>query len=303
MVKRLFPMTLALMAALCITACFGGNGSGLAEAAAPTPTPTAVLGGASLDENGEGESPLPTPTVPPIPPDSIWTLKGEWKHRQVLAEGYYVDYTVELDFVKLEGAYPSGQYIGDIYISLKLDADDYIKDMLKNLQGMASINLDAEGYGLRNAVPIHVFSLTEFQKDGTPWPSTHTKDAQGEQVSPDAEEYVADTSFAISFQALLTAGAKGSTGGGSFKLGDYGFSESGEEDVTLRLIVEPDSVWGNDFYAGTGGTRKARVFVEMQGVGLYGEGTLERLPQSEENQRQQMNRERLGEKHGVEETP
>lgn len=302
--KRLLAITLALAVALSAAAC-GGNTTGNAAGgvAPPTSTPTPVLGDASADKSGgESEEPAPTPTVPPIPPDSIWTLKGEFEHRQVLEEGYYADYTVELDFVKLDGAYPSGQYTGDIYMSLKLDAEDYIKDMLKNLpKGMASINFDAEGYGLRNAIPIHVFSATEFQKEGTPWPST--KDADGEQVSPGAEEYLADTSFNMGFQALLTAGAEGNTGGGSFKLGDFGFSESSDEDVNIRLIIEPDAVWGNDFYTGTGGTRKVRIFIDMHGVGFYGEGTLERLPRGEENQREQINRERLGEKRGVEETP
>lgn len=129
MVKRLLAMALALMAALSIAAC-GGNGAG--GTTAPTSTSSAAPGGADLGRGDESESP-PTPTVPPIPPDSIWTFKGELAHRQVLEEGYYVDYTAELDFVKLDGAYPSGQYIGDVYISLKLNAEDYIKDMLKNL--------------------------------------------------------------------------------------------------------------------------------------------------------------------------
>lgn len=301
--KRLLAITLALMSALFIAAC-GGNGAGGMMGGAATPTPTAVLGGANTDNGDKGEAPVPTPTVPPIPPDSIWTLKGEFEYRQVLEEGYYADYTVELDFVKLDGAYPSGQYTGDIYMSLKLDADDYIKDMLKNLpEGMASINFDAEGYGLRNAIPINVFGFTEFQKEGTPWPSTHTKNADGEQISPGAEEYLADTSFAMGFQALITAGAQGNTGGGEFKLGDFSFSGNNDEDVKLSIIIEPDAVWGNDFYAGTGGTRKVRIFIGIRGAGLYGEGTLERLLRGEENQRTQINRERLGEKHGVGETP
>ncbi len=302
--KKLLVLTLVLTTALCVAAC-GGNGGG--AVALPTPTPTAVLdpGGANMDTGGDaGETTAPTPTVPPIPPDSIWTLKGEIEHRQVLAEGYYADYTVELDFVKLDGAYPSGQYIGDVYMSLKLDADEYIKDMLKNLpEGMASINFDAEGYGLRNAIPINLFGFTEFQKGGTSWPSMQTKNADGEQISPGAEEYVADTTFDMSFQVLLTAGGEGSTGGGTFKLGDFGFDETSDDYVSIRLIIEPDAVWGNDFYAGTGGARKVRIFIEMHGIGFYGEGTLERLPRGEENQREQLNRERLGEKHGVDETP
>ncbi|HOR13216.1 MAG TPA: hypothetical protein PKX46_04765 [Clostridia bacterium] len=289
------------IAVFLFSALVGCGGQSIAQHA-PTPTPTSVLGGANAGKNG-GESTPPVPTVPPIPPDSIWTLKADINHRQVLEEGYFADYTVELDFIKLDGAYPSGQYIGDIYISLKLDAEDFIKDMLKNLPvGAVNINFDAQGYGLRNSIPVHVFGFTEFQKEGTPWPSAHTKNKDGEQISPGAEEYLADTAFAMGFESLLTAGAEGSTGGGSFKLGDFSFNESGDEDIKLRLIIEPDAVWGNDFYTGTGGTRNVRVFIEVQGVGIYGEGTLERLPRGEENQSKQLNRERLGEKHGVEET-
>ncbi len=295
--KRSFAFTLALFAALLLFSACAVTGE-----TAATPTPGLLPGGASGNASGEGTA--PTPTVAPIPPDSIWTLQAKIDYRQVLEEGYYADYTIELDFVKLGGAYPSGQYTGDAYMSLQLDADDYIKDMLKALPaGMASINFDAQSHGLRNAIPINVLGFTEFQKEGTPWASEHTKNAGGEQVSPGAEEYVADTSFSMSFQTVLVAGGQGSTGAGSFKVGDFNFSESGDETVRIRVIIEPDSVWGNDFYAGTGGTRKVQIFFDTNGTEFSGEGTLTRQPNGEANQQAQINRERLGEKHNVEENP
>lgn len=299
MKKILSAALLLLTVLLVLTACASGG------IAAPTASPTPTPGDFSPGAPTATDAPKVTPTVPPIPPDSIWTLTGTVDYRQTLEEGYYADYTVELDFYKLDGAYPSGQYTGDVYMTVKLDAEDFIKDMIKALpEGALNINFDVSGYGLRNALTLNMFGFTEFQKDGTPWPSAHTKNADGEEVSPLAEEYVADTSFMMGVQAVGSAGATGTSGGGSwFKLGDFDLSASGDQDVRLRVIVEPDSVWGNDFYAGTGGTRNVKLFIDMHGVEFSGEGTLTRMPNSESNQQNQINRERLGEKHGVDETP
>lgn len=302
--KKTVSLTILILAALlAFSACTGGGSMAPKASPATTPTPTPI--GISSGEPQGSDAPAATPTVPPIPPDSIWTLTGTVNYRQTLEEGYYADYTVELDFYKLDGAYPSGQYTGDVYVTVKLDAEDYIKEMIKALpEGVLNINFDVSGYGLRNALSLNMLGFTEFQKEGTPWPSDHTKNTSGEEVSPIAEAYVADTSFIMGVQAVGTAGATGSSGAGSwFKVGDFDFSGSGDEDVRLRVIVEPDSVWGNDFYAGTGGTRNVQLFFDLHGVEFSGEGTLERLPNSESNQQNQINRERLGEKHGVEETP
>jgi hypothetical protein len=297
--KRFVTLALLLLAAtLAFSACTGGGS--MAPKVSPTPTSDVFPAGAPQGT----DAPAPTPTVPPIPPDSIWTLTGTVTNRQTLEEGYYADYTVELDFYKLDGAYPSGNYTGDIYVTVKVDADDYIKEILSALpEGMASVNFDLSGYGLRNAISLNVLGFTEFQKEGTPWQSDHTKNAAGEGVSPVAESYVADTSFMMSFQAAGTAGGSGTTGAADFKIGDFDFSGNSEEDVRLRVIVEPDSVWGNDFYAGTGGSRKVQLFFDVNGKEFSGEGTLERQPNSESNRQSQLNRERLGEKYNVEETP
>lgn len=294
--KKLLIFALALIMVMSFAAC-NDNGVGPASSSSPG---SGVGGGNGSDEDNP---PVPTPTEAPIPPDSIWTLKGEVSFRQVVEEGYYADYTVELDFVKLQGAYPSGQYTGDVYMKLKLDTADFIKEMLKNVpKGIVDINFDLEGYGLRNAIPINVFTLTEFRKEGTSWPSMHTKNANGEQVSPGEEEYVADTSFLMAFATTGSAGGKGNTGGGSFKLGDFDLSGESDGSFKIRVIIEPDSVWGNDFYAGTGGTRKVQIFIDAGGVEFSGTGTLERQPNGETNQQKQINRTRLGEKHNVDET-
>ncbi|HWS29604.1 MAG TPA: hypothetical protein VN512_05745 [Clostridia bacterium] len=298
MKKTVSLVLLFLAVSLAFSAC------SVEDSAVPKASPTPTPGGISVDTPQDEDAPVPTPTVNPIPPDSIWTLTGTVNYRQTLEEGYYADYSVELDFVKLDGAYPSGQYTGDVYVSLKLDAADYIKEILSALpEGMANINFDVEGYGLRNALSLNVLGFTEFQKEGTPWPSSHTKNAGGAEVAPAAEEYVANTAFLMGVQAKGTAGASGSSGAGTFKIGDYDFSGSGDEDVKMRVIIEPDSVWGNDFYAGTSGTRKVQLFLDIHGVEFSGEGTLERQPNSDSNQQNRLNRERLGEKHGVDETP
>lgn len=297
--KRFVMIALLLFAAIfAFSSCTGGVST--APKVSPTPTSDILQAG----EPQGSDAPAPTPTVPPIPPDSIWTLKGMVDHRHVIQEGYYMDYTVELDFYKLDGAYPSGNYTGDVYFTVKADADDAIKQALSALpEGMASVNFDMSGYGLRNAISLNVLGFTDFQKEGTTWESDHTKNTDGEQVSPMAESYVADTSFMMSVQATGIAGGSGSTGAAEFKIGDFVFSGSDDANIRLRIIVEPDSVWGNDFYAGTGGSRNVQLFFDVNGIEFSGEGTLERQPNSESNRQNQINRERLGEKYNVEEMP
>ena len=298
--KKPFVLVIMLLFVLSSTAC--NLGDVLKTDATPTPSETPVSFGGN-DGNDEEEIPPTVTPTPRIPPNGIWTFTGEISRRLVLEEGYYADYAIELDFVKLEGNYPSGRYVGDVYFTFKVDAEDYIKEALKNVPaGIAGINFDVVGYGLRNDVPITVQNLPEFQKEGYIWRSFESKNADGEEVTPGNGEYVAESSLTMPYKFEGAAGGWGDTGGGSFKLGDFDMSGEGDSGFWIRLIIEPDSVWGEGFYTEAPMSRKVQVFINANGVTLSGEGVLERIPYGAVNIQNKVLRERLGEKYGVDET-
>jgi len=299
--KKLIALTLALIVALSLAAC---GGSALKdneddEDSAPAP----VLGGQGAATGGVEEEPPEPPPETRIPPNAIYKLTGEVKHRLVLEEGYFADFTFEIDFVKYEGAYPSGQYSGDVYMTVKVDAEDFIKDMLKGLPaGVASVNFDVEGYGLRNDARIDIVGIQDFEMQGGKWKSSETKDADGTEVTPVIDSYVAETTLTIPYQTKGAAGGQGSTGGGSFQLGDFNLGGSGDGSCWIRLIIEPDAAQGDAFYGEATGSRKVQIFIDSDGVQYSGEGALERTPHTESNEWEQRNRERMGERYGVDET-
>ena len=295
---KVFAIALVLMLILSLAACkandkeeeednivLGTGGGGT----------TGGTTGEPEEETGETES--------RIPPNAIYTITGEIKHRDVLEEGYYADYTVEIDFVKMEGNYPSGRYSGDVYIHLNVDAEDYIKDMLKNVPaGMAGVNFDLEAYGLRNDVAVHVQGLQDFEMEGGKWKSSYTKTEEGNEVIPAEGNYVSETSTGIPYKTRGEVGGWVDSGGGRAQVGDFNLGSSGDGSCWIRLIIEPDSVWGDSFYTEPSGTRKVQIFVNADGVEISGEGTLTRKANGESERQKEINRQRLGEKHDVDET-
>lgn len=252
-------------------------------------------GGAGQSETEEREGDPETR----IPPPGIWHLTGEVEYRHVLEDGYYEDLLVEIDFGMTEGSYPKGKYTGDVYIEAKIDAEDYIKEMMKGLEGIAGINFDLEGYAYRTLLPLHVIGIQEYNMEGPKFPTITNQD--GEQISAAEEEYVGATTFMMAFKVDGEAGGWGDTGGGAFSM-NHDMKSDEDGNVTLRVIIEPDSVWGNSFYESNTGTRKVLIEIDLDGTVFTGEGKLERSAFSSANQNLFLNRESIGERRGVEPT-
>jgi len=295
--KKIFAVALVLILVLSLAACSDKEKE--EEEDGVTLIGTSGGGSSSTETESEDEDKPESR----IPPSAIYTITGEIKHRDVLEEGYYADYTIEIDFVKLEGNYPSGRYTGDVYIKLKVDAEDYIKNMLKDVPaGMAGVNFDLDAYGLRNDIAVHVQGLQEFEMEGGKWKSSYTKDDDGNEVVPGEGDYVSETSTSIPYKTSGTAGGWADSGGGKAQVGDFDLGSSGDGSCWIRLVIEPDSVWGDSFYTAPSGTRKVQIFINADGVEISGEGTLTRKANGESERQKEINRERLGEKHNVDET-
>jgi len=271
----------------------GGSGAG-------SGTGSNTRGGGS---GGSGSQTKQDKAQDHIPPNAIWALNGTVKYKADLGNSIYDNITLDLDFSKLEGNYPSGKYVGDVYINEVLDASQYAKNFSNLTHGLASIHANVEAYGLRDQMPVTVQGLQDFQKGGNTWPAT--ADASGKQVSPGKEEYVANTTFAMAGEAKGSGGGQGNAGSGTVKVGDLSMSGSGQYDVTLRFIIEPDSVWGDSFYESATGTRKVQIFATIsssshKAVSFSGEGTLTRQKGgSQAVQDYNSSHESLGKKYGV----
>lgn len=321
--RKLFASTLALVLALSLTAC--GAGTVNIDAISPgtteqpgaadttsvqTPAPSAdqpggLGGGQTKSDDSPGET---VPSGQKSPPDCIWTLTGTVTGSIDISAkkgipGLIQNLTFEFQFDKLSGGYPSGTYDGSIYVGSVVDATEFIKNALKNIpEGMAGLNADVKSYGLRNGVTFNVYNYWNYQQDRNIWPAT--VDQGGNPVTPGQDEYVAEGTVAINYKGVATAGGWGSTGAASFKIGDYTSTGEGVEDILVRFVIEPNSVWGDSFYTNSVGERKVRIYVSAGGEWFTGEGTLTRQPGGLENQTKFTRDmpQSLGEKHGVDPT-
>jgi hypothetical protein len=242
------------------------------------------------------------------PPDCIWQLNGTADFKKDIGKdqgmpGYYEIIHMDFQFDKLTGRYPAGEYRGNIYLDLKVDADEAIKQMLANIpQGMAQINFDASAYGLRNDIPFTVTGFDLYQKQRNIWPNT--EDGTGKDVKPAKDDYVAEGTVALPAKSKVTAGGSGNTGGGSFKIGDITLGGDSTEDIQVRFVIEPDSVWGDSLYTSSTGSRKVKIYVRVGKDWFTGDGTLTRQPGGLVNQNKYNENppQSLSEKYGVEAT-
>jgi len=288
MKKKLQTLALALCTmALLLGAAACGSGGGGGD------------NGANLNAKGKDQK---------IPHECIWQLNGTADFKKDVGKdqgmpGYYEIIHMDFQFDKLTGMYPSGDYRGNIYLDLKVDADEAIKNMLANLPpGMASINFDASAYGLRNDIPFTVTGFDLYQKQRNIWPNT--EDGTGKDVKPAKADYVAEGTVALPAKSRVTAGGSGNTGGGSFKIGDITMGGDSSEDIQVRFVIEPDSVEGDNFYSSATGSRKVKIYVRVGTDWFSGDGTLTRQPGGAENRAKynQNPPQSLGEKYGVEAT-
>jgi len=299
--KRMLAIALALVLILSLTACTATTGNGISNDDEENPASTpAYMPGGQRGGQGEGDQPAddggdgqPDERSSPYH-DSIWVLEGSGSTTITLEEGYFATYSVDMSLVKLEGGSAQGTYQGGMYITTDIDADEFIKDLLKDVPADfgAFLNFDVHAYALDNLTQLSLWNY--YQYPGADWTKAPT-DASGKEVSIAKDSFLGEGDIVMNFEV------EGIAEGGTAEtyLGVPGMNATDEGMVGYKIYCPPD---GEETGDQNGGVRRAVITLTMRGetnVIVTIEGTLTRLPGGLENQ-DKFTRDRppFSEKHG-----
>lgn len=197
---------------------------------------------------------------------SIFVITAEGSWRQELAQGYYADYECELYIDKTDAndnRTESGMYTGVCWIKTTLDADEYLKDFLKNVP--VAIDLDAGAEGICDNLTVNL--LAGYERES--WEDYSITGSQGEALPLSENMPVAKGSFiAVPTAAYLEVRARGAQGENL----EHESSQSAEEEFNYVMHVEPDA-------DRTATERKVTIYLSnSQGMSATLEGKMLRLP-------------------------
>ena len=315
--KKLLLVALVLVLALTLAACKKGSGGfagGVGGGGGTTGTNGGSGGSGGKGGAGGGGS---TGAVPPgetagpkdtIPPNCIWTLNGTVKGSKDIGAdqgmpGVIADYEFEIQFDNLSGNYPSGKYTGSLYGKAHMDSSKAFANIFSKVPGVKeNFNMVADSYGLSNAESLMIYNYWNYQQNRNIWPSTY--DSSGKEITPSKDQYVGEGDYAVNFKSTGSASGTMTDPSAQYHLNMPGLSGDKEVDIKLRIIIEPNSVWGNSFYTASTGSRKVTLYMGVGNYWFTGTGTLTRQAGGLENQTKftQNPPQSLGEKYGVDST-
>ncbi|MEL7609977.1 MAG: hypothetical protein AAGU74_10760 [Bacillota bacterium] len=250
------------------SACANENaGSGAAVSPSPTPTDgfSGVPGGPSAPVPSE-----PASTQPPKKSDlydpSIFVIQASGEYRMELAPGYFADYSCDIYLHKIDAndnRAVAGAYQGYFWMDVKLDADEFIDDMLKDVP----FELDFAGAG--EAMSDN-FGIYLSAQDDKAWVNYSISGEDGKPLPLTRDTPVARGAFEVVTRDVYLK-AKGSGAQGV----KVDFSQIAEDDLTdmnYVVHVQPDSM--------EQGTQREVIFQisDANGVSFIVKGTLTRLP-------------------------
>jgi hypothetical protein len=256
-----------------------------APSASPTPTPTKTetagpvvigppAGSAVPSAPGNSPSPSASPSASASPSSaagklydpSIFVIKASGKWQQELAKGYYADNECDIYLHKIDqndNRQVNGTYQGVFWFKTTVNADEYIKDMLKNVP----VKID---FGAGGEAVADNFGIVLNTEDDKAWVNYSIPDKDGKPLPLTQDTPVAKGSFvAVSKAVYLKAKGSGAQG----EKIDYSDFKSGDTvDMNYVVHVQPDSEESGTsrkvvFYITAAGSEPATV-----------EGTLTRLP-------------------------
>ena len=200
-------------------------------------------------------------------PPSIFVIEASGTWRQELAPGYYADYECEFYADKLDetdNQSASGQYTGVFWMKTELEADEYLKELLKNVP--VEMQFDAGGEGVCDF--FNVVLMNGFERDSTGG-NYAIPDGQGGTLTPAGEVLAARGSFvAEALEAYLEVRASGAAG----ETIEHQDTQSESTEIDFILHVEPDP----DF---TALERKVTLYLSTaEGMSVTLDGVLRRMP-------------------------
>lgn len=271
---------LLLFAALFVLSACNSKNSVSSVTASPSPTPSGLIigngnaggqpggtagGAATPASTDSAATAVPTKTSALFDP-SIYVIEASGTWQRELEKGYYENGECEIYLHKIDSndsRVSSGAYEGVFWMSVTLDADQYIKDMLKN----APVTID---FGAGAEAVCDNFGVYLSAQDDKAWVDYNILDNNNNPLPLTRETPVAKGSFvAVSKQVYLYAKGSGAQGE---KLDYSDFSESDQIDVNYIMHMQPDSME-------SGGQREVTFFFTSEGGGpITIKGTMTRLP-------------------------
>lgn len=197
---------------------------------------------------------------------SIFVIQASGTWRQELAKGYYADYECDIYLHKIDAndnRKVTGAYQGIFWMNVKLDADDYLKDLLKTVP----VEMTFGGGGEAVCDNFGIFLNSE---DDKAWVNYNINGEDGKPLPLTQDTPVAKGSF-TSVSKVVYLQAKGHGAQGE-KL-DYSDVKEGEQfDMNYIVHVQPDSME-------SGTEREVIFFVSSpDGGSAMVKGKLKRLP-------------------------
>lgn len=271
MKKTLMLFMLAVL--LLLTAC---GKDAAAPGATPTPTPVAAqkTGDPSLPGNGGQNTAPPAETAPPKATEearksnlydpSIYVIEASGTWQEELEKGYYANFEAEIYLDKVDSnnnRVVAGAYQGFCWINVKLDAAEWIEDMLKDVP--MEMTFDAGGESICDNLGIFLSA-----EDDKAWVDYTILDDEGKPLPLTQDTPVAKGSFVtVGKEAYVDAKVRGAQG----EKVDYANTASGGEvDVNYVIHVEPDSME-------QGAVRNVKIHLFGEGFSTVLDGTLKRL--------------------------
>ncbi len=224
-----------------------------------------------------------------IYPPSIFAIEASGSWRQELAQGYYADYECEFYADKLDetsNQSASGQYTGVFWMKTSIDAEEYLKDLLKDVP--VNMNFDAGGEGICDYINVILMNGFERQSIGGNYTMP---DKNGGTLTPSGDTLAARGSFiAEATDAYLDIKARGAAG----ETVEHQDNKAGGTEIDFVIHVEPDP----DF---TAIERKVTIYLSnAEGMAVALEGVMRRLPGYSEDLKaytSQGKREKILDKH------
>jgi len=198
---------------------------------------------------------------------SIFVIQAEGKGRKELAPGYFQDYEADLYLHKIDAndnRAVTGSYQGNFWMKVTLNADEFIKEMLKN----APLQMDFSGGG--EAICDNL-GMSLNTTDDKAWVDYSILDDKGNPLPLTRDTPVGKGSFvAVTKEVYLKAKARGAQGEKLDYESDAGAGDL--TDVNYVIHVQPDSM--------ESGTQR-KVVIQLNVAGsdsITMNGTMRRLP-------------------------
>lgn len=196
---------------------------------------------------------------------SIYVIEASDAWRQEIADGYWAEYECELYLDKVDSndsRSSGGAYTGFFWLSVTLDAGEYIDKMLGDVP--VDMGFAAGGEGICDNISFYLTTRDVWEQSSYALPS-----GEGGELVPDKDVLADKGSFiVVAKQAYLDAVASGIQG----ETLEYHDSRAGDVEISYVVHMQPDALEQDT-------ERDITIYLtDGQGMAVTISGVMRRLP-------------------------